>query len=97
MPAPTIHSTQYQRFRTEMKAGWQAANTPCAGCGQATIDWDGPANEADSFELDHKKPRITHPELTLDPGNCVPMHHKCNRHKSSGREIAGIGTTSEAW
>lgn len=93
----TRDRTRGYRFRAEMKAEWQPANRACGICGQSTIDWDGPANEADSFELDHKKPFKKHPELEFDPGNVQPTHHRCNRNKSSGEQKAGIGQTSEAW
>lgn len=86
-----------RQFRAEMKAIWQAINQACAECGQATIDWDGPANAPDSFELDHRHPIATHPELEFDPTNVRPTHSRCNRSKGAGKMHAGIGTTSEAW
>lgn len=86
-----------QTFRADMKAIWQPVNAPCAECGQATIDWDGPKNQPDSFELDHKKPRIRYPELEFEPSNARPTHHKCNRHKGDRQTSPGIGITSEAW
>lgn len=92
-----LSTRAYQEFRADMKALWQPVNAPCHLCGMATIDWDGPKNEPDSFELDHIKPRRNFPELTLDPTNAAPSHHRCNRHKGAGVVVAGIGVTSEAW
>lgn len=92
-----IHGKTYREFRAEMKATWQAINQACGICGQATIDWDGPKNEPDSFELDHILPVVTHPHLQLDPSNARPSHHRCNRGRGARSTRPGIGVTSEAW
>lgn len=93
----SIHSPQYRAMRARLKDSWQARNEPCWICGQATIDWDGPANAQDSFELEHVKSRKHYPHLTLDPSNARPAHGRCNRSKGAGDARPGIGTTSEAW
>ncbi|WP_066041927.1 hypothetical protein [Herbiconiux solani] len=86
-----------QQFRDDMKAQWEPINAPCAECGQATIDWDGPKNQPDSFELDHKLPRVNYPELEFEPSNARPTHHRCNRHKGAGQTVPDLGMTSEEW
>lgn len=85
------------RFREAMKVLWQPVNAACALCGQADIDWDGPAGEPDSFELDHRLSVLNYPELEFDPGNAQPSHCRCNRSKQAGRQKADIGLTSEPW
>jgi len=95
--AGIISDRAYREFRADMKHRWQAVNAPCALCGQADIDWDGPANAPKSFELDHRKARKTHPDLALEPSNAQPSHSRCNRNKSHGDQRPGIGQTSEAF
>lgn len=102
MPNGVIQSRQYRELRAELKAGWKAANTACTSCGQATIDWDAPANDPDAFEMDHRISRkkakaMGRPELDLDPRNMQPMHHRCNRSKGSGDVRPGVGETTEEW
>jgi len=80
-----------------MKAIWQPVNAACALCGQANIDWDGPRNEPDSFEIEHKLAVINYPELEFEPSNAQPSHSQCNRNKGAGAAAAGIGITSEPW
>jgi 5-methylcytosine-specific restriction endonuclease McrA len=91
-----ISTRLYREFRAEMKAIWQAQNAPCWMDGQP-IDYDGPANAAESFELDHAKPRKTHPHLALDPNNARPSHSRCNRSRQTAAPRPGIGQTSEEW
>lgn len=97
MASSRDRSSKARDFRRDLKANWQSANAACGICGQATIDWDGPPNESESFELDHKKSIKKNPELEFDPSNAQPSHHRCNRGKGSGEQMAGLGTTSEAW
>lgn len=103
MKAPDpIHSRDYQALRAELKAAWRIINAPCALCGQATIDWDAPKNEPDAFELDHKISRkqckaMGRLDLILDPGNCQPSHHRCNRSKGADKVRPAIGETTEEW
>lgn len=87
----------YREFRAAMKAIWEPVNAPCGICRQNDIDWSGPRNAPDSFELDHIKSRKKHPELALDPGNAQPAHSRCNRAKQANESMVGIGVTSEAW
>lgn len=100
--ALTIHSPEYQRFRADCKRQWQAVNAPCALCGQATIEWDAPANDRNAFELDHKISRkrmkaMNRPDLLIDPNNCRPAHCRCNRSKQDGDGPASMGETTEEW
>lgn len=90
-------STKARQFRADMKAIWQAINQACGICGQATIDWDGPPNQPDSFELDHIEPLVRRPDLEFEPTNVRPTHHRCNRSRGAGRPMAVVGETSEAW
>lgn len=80
-----------------MKAQWEPRNAPCGICGQATIDWNGPQNAPDSFELDHKLSVFNYPELEFEPSNAQPSHCRCNRNKQAGNGPAQAGTTSEQW
>nr|WP_274635545.1 HNH endonuclease [Microbacterium bovistercoris] len=91
-----IQSRVYRQFRAEMKAIWQAQKRPCAMDGQP-IDYDGPPNEPDSFELDHIKARKARPDLALDPSNAQPLHVRCNRMKGAGQMKPGMGETTEEW
>lgn len=97
-----VHTTAYRDFRTQMKAIWEPANTPCGICGQATINWQGPKNEPDSFELDHRTSRkrlkaMGRLDLLLDPTNAAPSHSRCNRAKQDGNGPAPVGEMSEDW
>lgn len=94
---PTINSREYREFRAAMKSIWQPINRACHICGQATIDWDGPAMAPNSFELDHVHARKHHPELLLVPSNALPSHTRCNRNKGAGQVKAGLGETDEEW
>lgn len=91
-----IQSRRYRELRAELKAIWQAQDAPCWMDGQP-IDYDGPENAPDSFELDHVLARKHRPDLALDPANCRPSHVRCNRSKQAGSAKPGIGQTSEEW
>jgi 5-methylcytosine-specific restriction endonuclease McrA len=100
MSSSVIQSRAWRQLRLTLKQIWQPRNSPCALCGQATIDWDAPANDADSFEPDHRISRkralaMGKPELLLDPNNCQPAHMRCNRAKGAGDGPMVLGETSE--
>jgi hypothetical protein len=97
MPTTVIQSRQYRQMRAELKAHWSEINAPCALCGQATIDWQAPANQPDSFELDHRLARKPRPDLALDPANMQPSHFRCNRGKGAGNTRPTIGENTEDW
>jgi len=102
MPNTVIQSRRYRELRAEMKAQWQPINAACALCGQATIDWDAPPNEPNSFEMDHRISRQQahargRPELDMDPGNMQPTHHRCNRSKGPRAAAPTIGENTEDW
>jgi 5-methylcytosine-specific restriction endonuclease McrA len=93
----SIQNRRYREFRAALKAEWSAVNAPCALCGQATINWLGAANEADSFELDHKISRRRRPDLVLERSNAQPAHVRCNRGKGAGDAAPALGELSEVW
>ncbi len=100
LAASIIRSAAYQDLRAEMKAIWRPVNAPCGICGIASIDWDGPKNQPESFELDHRISRkralaMNRPELLLDPSNAQPSHCRCNRAKGAGDGTPPMGETSE--
>jgi len=92
----SLSSAAYQALRREMRDLWRSINAPCWLCQQA-IDYDAEANTPDALELDHVKPRKTHPWLLLDRGNCRPSHHRCNRVKGAGGAPVSIGEPTEDW
>jgi hypothetical protein len=97
MPSDRIHGKAARDFREEMKSIWKPINQACGLCGQATIDWDAPANEPDAFELDHILTVSARPDLQLDPANARPTHHRCNRSRGARSARPPVGITSEAW
>lgn len=96
MPNGVIQSRAYRALRAELKAQWASVNAPCI-CGQQHIDYDGPPNEPDSFELDHTQSRKARPDLALDPSNFRPSAVRCNRAKGAGRSKPTMGETTEDW
>lgn len=97
-----IHSRAYRTMRAELKATWQSVNAACYFCGQSTIDWNGEANQPDSFELQHIVSRrdakaMGRPDLILDPSNCAPSHHQCNRSAGHRKSRPTLGETSEEY
>lgn len=102
MPNGVIQSRAYRELRATLRAQWRAANAPCAICGQRHIDYDAPAGEPDSFEMDHRISRrraraMGRPDLDLDPGNMQPTALRCNRSKGAGAQKPDIGQTTEEW
>lgn len=92
----TLDTRAYKNLRQELKHAWQAQSAPCWICSQA-INYHGIPGEPDSFDLDHVKPRKTHPHLNLDRNNCRPSHARCNRSRGAGRDLPQTGTTTEDW
>lgn len=97
-----IQSREYRALRADLKQVWQGRNAPCGICGQATIRYDGPPNEPDSFELDHRISRkralaMGRVDLLLDPNNMTPAHVRCNRAKQDGDGPVSLGETTEEW
>lgn len=90
-------SARARKFRSEMKSQWEPVNEACIFCGQADIDWHGPANAPQSFEIHHVKDPENFPHLEFDPSNVRASHSRCNRAAGRGSEEQGIGETSEAW
>lgn len=97
-----IHSRAYQTMRADLKQTWQRINAACYFCGQATIDWAGEKNQPDSFELQHIISRkqakaMGRLDLIVDPTNCAPSHHRCNRSAGANKARPTIGETSEEY
>lgn len=100
MVTDVIRSRAYKSLRASLKSEWRARNAPCALCGQADIEYDGPRNAPNSFELDHKVSRkrciaMGRLDLLLDPANCQPSHTRCNRSKQEGDGPVALGEISE--
>ena len=92
---PKWGGTRAVKATKQHKATSQAANAPCAICGQP-IDYQAPAGTPNAYELDHIQPRSTHPELTYDPDNYQPTHTNCNRSKQN-TTTHPIGPTTTNW
>ena len=97
-----LGTQRYKDFRDQMRYVWSLANAPCGICGQRTINYYGPKNEPDSFELDHiisrkKAKALGRPELDMLPSNVQPSHHRCNRNKSAGDASPGLGDLDEEY
>lgn len=97
MPASVIQSRRYREFRAALKFEWAAVKAPCGICSQRTIDYDGPPNAPDSFELDHRISLKRRPDLALEPSNAQPSHVRCNRAKQAGDASPALGERSENW
>lgn len=91
-----LNSPAYQALLTDLRAAWAAVKAPCWLCGQP-IDYSLPFGDREALELDHVKPRKTHPHLTLDRSNCRPSHSRCNRARGAGAPGPGLGEPSEDW
>ena len=65
--------------RRKLRARFKARRDPCAICGRP-IDYELPAFDEWSFELDEIKPRRLGGD-PLDPDNVQPTHRRCNREK----------------
>lgn len=85
-----------RRLLTAIKKAKAIGHPPCALCGQP-IDYDAPANEYESYELDHIIPKSVRPDLVHDPGNLQPVHMICNRRKNNKTTKLGLGYVSRAW
>ena len=63
--------------------------TPCVLCG-APIDYSLSYPNLWSCSVEHVLSRLTHPELTWDPGNHAPAHLRCNISATKPRvQVAG--------
>jgi len=83
--------------RDKARTRLRRQGSPCWLCGKP-IDYTLKTPDPGSFELDHKLPRITHPELDMDPNNWAPSHRACNRAKSDGPVIGTKQVpTSRRW
>lgn len=91
-----LESDAWVSLRRDLRAEWSAANAPCWLCGQA-IDYAAPAHDKEALDVDHVRPRSTHPHLALDRNNCRPSHVRCNRSRGNGPPRPDIGSVTESW
>lgn len=91
-----LNSDAYVNLRADLRAEWSARDLPCWLCGQA-IDYSAPANDPEALDVDHVKPRSTHPHLALDRNNCRPSHVRCNRSRGNRAPRPSLGTVTEPW
>lgn len=89
-------SQRYLNLRNRFRASCRKLGLPCHICGQG-IDYDIPAGEPDSFEVDHFYPVDTHPELFEDIANFRPSHKGCNSSRGTADVKPVLGQLSEAW
>ena len=92
----TLDSPAYRAMRADLRDVWSAQDARCWICGQA-IDYLAPAHDPEALDLDHIKPRSTHPHLAMDRNNCAPAHVRCNRSRGNRAVRPGIGQVTEAW
>lgn len=91
-----------RRWR-ELRETVRRRGHPCWLCGQPidyTIPYRNPDTgrvNPDTFTVDHKLARDTHPELAEDPANLCAAHHRCNLMKGTGQAPLSLGLQSEAW
>ncbi|WP_158170965.1 HNH endonuclease [Rhodococcus sp. JT-3] len=87
---------RWRKIRANHRAMCQARNAPCWLCGQQ-IDYDAPANAAESYEADHFHSVSTHPQLANDPENLRPSHSGCNRSRGNKAIDTDAWVQSEVW
>ncbi|QPE04115.1 HNH endonuclease [Microbacterium schleiferi] len=91
-----LSTAAYRALLRELREVWRRNNAPCWICGQP-IDYSLPFGDKEALELDHVKPRKTHPHLLLVPSNCRPSHSRCNRAKGASTVGPALGDHSEEW
>ena len=89
-------SWAWLQLRAEVAAAFRSASAPCWLCGQP-IDYLAPANDPEALDVDHMKPRISHPELELVRSNLAPAHVRCNRSRGARAPRPPIGAVDESW
>lgn len=90
------NSPRYLKMRDRFRARCQEIGACCHLCGQY-VDYDIPAGEVDSFEVDHFYPVLTHPEMYEDPANFRASHKQCNSQRGAADVKPTLGQLSEAW
>jgi hypothetical protein len=80
------HSAIYRKQRAAFKAKHRVLNSACHICNGelGPIDYDAQPQTSKAFELDHIKPKATHPHLFYDEANWAPSHCGCNRSRQAG-------------
>jgi len=86
---------RYKQLRQDFRARCKTKRAPCWLCQQA-IDYGLSYEDPDSWSLDHRLPRSTHPELTEVPSNFEASHLSCNKNRGN-REPMNLGSTTRAW
>ena len=89
---PSIQPWGGRRARAALarvKARGARNQTPCCLC-EAPIDYRLSYPDPWSCSVEHVLSRLTHPELTWDPGNHAPAHLQCNISAKKPRvQVAG--------
>ncbi|UGS26341.1 HNH endonuclease [Microbacterium resistens] len=91
-----LSTRAWRELRAEVAAEYRAKNLPCWMDGQP-IDYDAPAGDPEALDVDHAKPRSTHPHLALDRNNLRPAHVRCNRSRGNRAPRPQLGTVTEDW
>lgn len=79
------HHRAYREKRTAAKRTFARQNAPCGICNGALgpIDYEAPAGQPLSFDLDHKV-SLANGGLLMDAKNWQASHATCNRRKGAG-------------
>lgn len=86
---------RYKMLKATFRAHCKANASACWLCTEP-IDYDLDPAHPESFSLDHRYPRSTHPHLIEDVGNFMPSHLTCNKARGN-RAPTFIGKTSRSW
>ena len=70
--------TLERTLKREFRARCQATNAVCWRCRQP-INYRAQPQAPDAFEVDHKYPVSTHPDLAYQVHLWRPSHSRCNR------------------
>lgn len=84
------HTRRYRKFRQQLRNRAELNDAPCWICG-GTIDYLAPAHDPNSWELDHVKSVLRHPELAYDPANARDSHASCNTSRGADGQVLGLG------
>lgn len=86
---------RYKRIKAQFRQHCANRDAVCWLCSEP-IDYTLTFTHPESFSLDHRYPRSTHPHLTEDVGNFMPSHSVCNKSRGN-REPTRVGKTSRPW
>ncbi|WP_068179695.1 HNH endonuclease [Mycobacterium sp. UM_CSW] len=71
------HSPRWRRLREIARNDFRTRNLPCIRC-RGAIDYTLKHPHPGALQIDHIKPRHTHPELFFRLDNLAPAHKHCN-------------------